>query len=414
MVIPLKRWTVSELTRYIRLLFDGDYRLQDLEVEGEISDFRIPGSGHAYFTLKDAEAQLRCVMWRDALERQSQRYLPQHGDRVIARGYVGVYEAGGQYQLYCRELRPAGVGDLHAQFEELKAKLQAEGLFDPARKRPIPPQPRVIGLVTSPSTAAFQDVLNILSRRYPLARLVLSPTLVQGDAAPPQIIAALEALNARPDVDVILIVRGGGSLEDLWCFNDERVARAVAASRIPVISGVGHEIDFTLTDFAADLRAPTPSAAAELATSVTVDDLRSSVRTCATRLTHAFSAELAARRRALQSATYTFRRFSPRAWVDNLRQRLDSLISRMRTAAGHALALRQASLMGARRALMAFNPEETLARGYAIVHGPDGRVLRDAATVSPGDALHIRLHRGRLQASVQQVEREHGRESIVV
>lgn len=413
MIVALRRWTVSELTRYIRSLIDADYRLQDLEVEGEVSDFRIPGSGHAYFTLKDAEAQLRCVMWRDALQRQ--RYIPQHGDRIIARGYLSVYEAGGQYQLYCRELRPAGIGDLYAQFEELKAKLQAEGLFDPARKRSIPQRPRVIGIVTSPSTAAFQDVINILSRRYPLARVILSPTLVQGDAAPPQIVAALEALNARPDVDVILIVRGGGSLEDLWCFNDECVARAVAASRIPVISGVGHEIDLTLTDFAADLRAPTPSAAAELATSITIDDLRATVHTCAVRLNSAFSADLSARRHALQRAAHAFERLSPRAWVDNLRQRLDGLVSRMFYAADHALSLQRASLAGARRALLAFSPEETLARGYAIVRGPNGHVLRDAAAVSVGDALDIRLHRGRVLARVQRTEKdEHGRENVVV
>ena len=398
--MTVKRWSVSELTRYVRQMFDLDYRLQDLEVEGEVSNFRIPGSGHAYFTLKDADAQLRCVMWRDAV--QAQETLPRDGERAIARGHLSVYEAGGQYQLYCRTLHPAGRGDLYARFEALKARLQAEGLFAPERKRPLPEQIRVIGVATGAQTAALQDVLNVLGRRNPLARVILAPTPVQGDQAPPRIVAALETLNRRDDVDVILLVRGGGSLEDLWCFNDERVARAVADSRVPVITGVGHEIDFTLADFAADLRAPTPSAAAELVSPVTVDDLRARLRDWRTRLFEALTDDLAARRRTVAHLAARLERLSPQAQVDSARQAVDALLSRAARAVSGDLTLRRERLTGLEKTLQTMDPAATLARGYAIVYGPDGRVLRRAADVAPGDRLHIRLHEGELRARVSE------------
>lgn len=390
------------MTRYVRQLFDTDYRLQAVEVEGEVSDFRIPGSGHAYFTLKDSGASLRCVMWRS--EVATQRYLPDHGDRVIAQGHLSVYEAGGQYQLYCRALSPAGLGDLHAQFEALKAKLDAEGLFAPERKRTIPEAPRTVGVVTSASTAAFQDVLNVLRRRNPLLRVMLSPTPVQGDAAAPQIIAALDALNVRDDVDVILVVRGGGSPEDLWCFNDEALARAIAASRLPVISGVGHEIDFTLADFAADLRAPTPSAAAELVTRVGIDELRMGLINARRQLDASAEAAIRARRQALATMQIDLRRLSPQARLDNARQRLDALLMRAQRATVHAVSLRRAQLAGTQRALAAVSPRDTLARGYAIVQSANGHALTDAADAAPGDDLTIHLHRGKLGATVTEQE----------
>src|SRR5690606_27051359 len=257
-------FSVHQITIYIRDLIDQDPRLAGVVVEGEVSHFTRASSGHLYFTLKDDSAELRCVMWRSQAAWLG--FEPQHGDAVLAHGQISVYEQRGQYQLMCDMLQPAGLGELNRQFELLKARLNAEGLFDEARKRPLPAFPRAVGVVTSPTTAAFQDVLNVIRRRYPLLPVVLSPTLVQGKEAPPQIIAALDRLNQRDDIDLILLVRGGGSLEDLWCFNDEAVVRAVAASRLPVVTGVGHEIDFTLVDFAADRRAPTPSAAAELIT----------------------------------------------------------------------------------------------------------------------------------------------------
>lgn len=396
------RWTVTTVSRYIRELFDTDWRLLDVEVEGEISNMKVYPSGHAYFTLKDAGAQLRCVMWKSEVLRQ--RQMPQDGDQVIARGNISVYETQGQYQLYCKQLRPTGLGDLFAQFEALKARLQAEGLFAPERKRPIPVRPRVIGIVTSPKTAALQDVLNILQRRYPLAQVVLSPTLVQGEQAPRQIIAALEALNQRADCEVILVVRGGGSIEDLWCFNDEEVARAIAASRLPVISGVGHEIDFTLADFAADMRAPTPSAAAELVTQITVDDLRNQVTILNTRLVDAFSDALEDRQRRTELAASVLRRLSPRRAIDDGRQRVDELTARAERALQNQVALKRMRLAGIRKALAAISPLGTLARGYAIVRDAKGQVVRRSGEVASGDVVDIRLHEGQLKARVEGSE----------
>ncbi|MCX6025119.1 MAG: exodeoxyribonuclease VII large subunit, partial [Chloroflexi bacterium] len=251
-------WTVSALNRRVRSVLDADETLQDVWVTGEVSNLSRPASGHVYFTLKDAEASLRCVMWREIASRQ---ILPREGQSVEVHGRISLYEAGGQYQLYADGVRPAGEGELYARFVALKARLEAEGLFAPERKRPLPAWPRRIAVVTSPSAAALQDVLTVLARRYPLAEVVLAATPVQGEQAPPEIVNALARANrARPDV--ILLVRGGGSLEDLWAFNEEVLVRAVAASPIPIVSGVGHEIDVSLTDLAADLRALTPTDAA--------------------------------------------------------------------------------------------------------------------------------------------------------
>ncbi len=266
------RWTVSNLTRHLRQLLEGDPDLQGIWVEGEISNLSRPASGHIYFTLKDPSAALRCVMWKTEAARL--RVSLQDGMAVEVHGSLGIYEVAGQYQLYADILRPVGEGALFQEFLRLKALLEAEGLFDPARKRAIPPSPRRIGIVTSSTGAALRDMLNTLRRRMPLAEVVLAATPVQGEEAPLKLVAALRSLNRVVKPEVILLARGGGSIEDLWAFNDERVVRAIIESEAPVITGVGHETDFTLADFAADLRAPTPTAAAELATAITVLDLR--------------------------------------------------------------------------------------------------------------------------------------------
>ena len=276
--------SVSEVTAQIRTLLEQEPAFQNLYIQGEVSNFSRASSGHIYFTLKDDSAQLGCVIWRSAAYRLD--YTPRSGDQVVAHGYIGVYERGGRYQFYVDRVQPAGRGALYEEFERLKRQLEAEGLFDTVCKRPLPTFPRRIGVVTSPTTAALRDVLNVLRRRYPLAEVLLAPTLVQGETAPPGIVAALAALNAREDVDVILVVRGGGSIEDLWAFNDERVARAIAGSRLPVVSGVGHETDFTLADFAADVRAPTPSAAAEVV-SVDLAEVRAAIAQTVNRLDRA-------------------------------------------------------------------------------------------------------------------------------
>ncbi len=393
-------YTIWQLTSYIRDLFDQDPRLFDVWVEGEISNFTRASSGHLYFTLKDERSELRCVMWRAQAARLA--FEPQHGDAVIAHGSVTVYEARGQYQLQCDALQIAGAGDLNRQFEQLKARLDAEGLFDPARKRPLPRYPQRIGVVTSPTTAAFQDILNVLSRRYPLAAIILSPTLVQGKEAPPQIVAALRRLNEHSAVEVILLARGGGSLEDLWCFNDEDVVRAVAASRIPVVSGVGHEIDFTLVDFAADVRAPTPSAAVEMIVPDALA-LRTTIEVWSERLAGQMAATLADRRAALRGQARLLQRLSPAVRVANARQRVDDLLGRAGARLRLDLGRRRERLAAQARALESANPLSLLARGYAVVtRTDDGARVTSVQHAAEDSSVEIALHDGRLTATVRR------------
>ena len=394
-----RTFSVLQLTTYIRDLFELDPTLQDVWVEGEVSRLTRAASGHMYFTLKDAKSEIQCVMWRSNAARL--RFVPQHGAQVLAHGRVTVYEPRGQYQLVCDTLQAAGAGDLHRQFEQLKARLEAEGLFDAERKRPIPPFPRVIGVVTSPTAAAFQDIQNVLRRRYPLAEVILSPTLVQGTEAPAQIVAALERLNTHTNADVIIVARGGGSLEDLWCFNDEAVARAVANSRIPVVSGVGHEIDFTLVDFAADLRAPTPSAAAEL---VTPDGaaLREELRARRARMRAALSAQIAEGRQRVETQRRWLARLSPQHAIVTARQRVDDLLGRAGLHTRHNLAQRRANLGALQHRLQTANPRALLRRGYALVRRADGTPVTRVKDAPVGSSVIITLHDGTLGARVQQ------------
>lgn len=392
-------YTVGELTTSIRELLETQEFLQDLWVQGEVSNMKRAASGHWYFTLKDSAAQLKCVMWRSSTERQGLQ--PQDGDAILVHGYVGIYEPQGAYQLYADAVRPVGMGDLYTQFEMLKAKLQAEGLFDPGRKRPIPLFPHQIGVVTSPEAAAFQDIQNVLRRRFPLAEVILSPTLVQGADAPPQIAAAIERLNRFTEVDVILLCRGGGSLEDLWAFNDERVARAVAASRIPIITGVGHETDTTIVDFVSDLRAPTPSAAAEIATP-NRDDLRADVTRLSDGLTGLIEQHLSDGRALLSAAQRTLRFVSPASRIRDLRQRVDERSARLDAAPLRRIDLLKERLHGRLAALNSADPRAILRRGYAIVtRSTDGERLTQSAGTTPGTALTIQFHDGELKARVE-------------
>jgi exodeoxyribonuclease VII large subunit len=389
-------WSVSELNRYVRQTLDMDYRLQDLRVSGEISGFRAYPSGHWYFTLKDAAAQVSCVMWRSRAERQA--FTPRDGDAVLALGRVTLYEARGQFQLDVAHLQPTGEGELYRQFAYLKAALEAEGLFDPERKRPLPLWPRRVAVVTSPAGAALRDILNIMRRRCPTIEVVLSPTAVQGEDAPPRIVAALQAAaGARPDV--IIVARGGGSLEDLWCFNDERVARAIAAAPVPVISGVGHETDFTLADFAADVRAPTPSAAAEL---VMRDqkELQAEAAGLAVRLRDAAMAQLARRRWALAERQAQLRGLSPEAQVRGAQQHLDDLAARAGLAMHQRMRLERQRWLGLSQALHVISPLAVLERGYALVSGPDGSLVRTTAQAAPGLPLRVRVADGEFGATV--------------
>jgi exodeoxyribonuclease VII large subunit len=392
-------YSVSQLNGHIRRLIDGDPTLRDVWVEGEVSNFSRAASGHCYFTLKDAGAQIRCVMWRSDANRQS--HLPTDGDFVLSHGRVGVYEVRGLYQLYVDQIRPAGIGDLYERFERVKAQLEAEGLFAPERKRPLPSFPQIIGVVTSPGAAALRDILHVLRRRFPLAEVLLSPTPVQGDTAPPQIVAAIETLNERDDVDVIIVARGGGSLEELWAFNEETVARAVAASRIPVICGVGHETDFSLADLAADVRAPTPSAAAEL----TVPDqteIRAQLKERVSALTARLGRIIEERRWRLAEQGRALRHLSPATQLVQARQRIDDLIWRAERTVHHELSLRRERLDGLVGRLTSVSPMGTLERGYAIVRRCEtDTVVRSVEHIVSGDRLSIRVVDGEFEAEAQ-------------
>jgi exodeoxyribonuclease VII large subunit len=384
-------WSVSDLTAYIREMFDLDFRLREVAVSGEISNFVQARSGHLYFTLKDAGSQLKCVMWRSAAERLY--FQPGDGDAVVASGRVSVYDAGGVYQLYADHLQPAGRGDLALAFERLKQRLSDEGLFDPTHKKPIPPAPGKIGIVTSADAAALRDILNVLSRRYPLTSVLIAPTLVQGADAPPQIVRALQWLDGRSDIDTIIIARGGGSIEDLWAFNDERVARAIFAAQHPIISGVGHETDFTITDFVADLRAPTPSAAAELATP-DVAEIQSLIRAYEAELRVELLALVEQKQWQVRALTRALTHLSPQARLNNDRQRIDGQTARLERAMANRLERARGRLRLAEVGLTAVSPLATLSRGYAIVWGADGQIVRHAAEVAPGDRLSVQVSDG--------------------
>jgi exodeoxyribonuclease VII large subunit len=392
--------TVSELTRYIREMFELDYRLQDVWVEGEISNLSRPSSGHVYFTLKDSGAAIKCAMWRNSVTPSVQRL--REGDAILAHGKISVYEVQGAYQLYVDAIQSAGVGDLYQQFERLKAQLQAEGLFETDRKRALPAAVHAIGIVTSPTGAALQDMLNIIGRRWPLLRVVLSPTPVQGDDALPKIIAALERLYQRDDLDAIIIARGGGSIEDLWCFNDERVARTIARAPVPTISGVGHEVDFTIADFVADVRAPTPSAAAELITP-DQEEVRSTLESYASTLDAIMTDRIRQYRLRVQLNARALAHLSPKVKLANARQRLDEAGSRMQDAMLHGLVLRRERIRSLTAQLNAYNPLNVLARGYAVVRKEDGEVVRSVAQVTAGERLTIRVSDGDFKARVDGV-----------
>ncbi len=391
--------TVSDLSRYMRALMDSDEILRDIWVSGEISNLSQPASGHIYFSLKDQNSSLRCVIWKTTAMRLLVNL--RNGQAVEAHGAVSLYERDGTYQLYINSLRMAGEGWLYQEFLRLKARLEAEGLFDEARKRPTPAIPQRIGIVTSATGAALQDILNTLNGRYPLAEVILSPAPVQGDDAPPRLVRALQRLEAAHP-DVIIMARGGGSLEDLWAFNDERVVRAIVASSVPVITGIGHETDFTLADFAADLRAPTPTGAAVLATPDAAD-MRAALGSQLLHLDSAMSALLTANRRDTLDVQQRLTRLSPQRKIQDDRQRLDELVERtVRGLIAHQR-LRRARVDGLSSRLQALSPLAVLQRGYAVLRGPDGRILQSVSQVNPGDIVDAHIQDGNLTAQIQKI-----------
>jgi exodeoxyribonuclease VII large subunit len=392
-------WTVSDLTRYLRELLESDELLQDVWVKGEVSNFSRPASGHLYFTLKDSSASLRCVIWRNAVIRQS--FTPRDGDAVEVHGAISVYEMGGQYQLYADLFRPAGEGALYQEFLRVKAMLEAEGLFAPERKRPIPARPTRIGIVTSRTGAALQDMLNTLRRRYPLVVVILAPTPVQGDEAPAGIITALHDLEKIAQPDVIILARGGGSIEDLWAFNDERVARAIAASPIPVITGVGHETDFTIADFVADLRAPTPTAAAELATPNQAD-LRLDLAELNDHLNRLLQSGTSELRWSFKELQNQLERNSPLNLIQTNSQRVDELDRRLAATTNHLLQLARIQLISIQQHVAALNPMAVLERGYSIVTNQAGATITHVGQVAAGDPLNVQVSNGDFDVHVTE------------
>lgn len=396
--------TVSELTTYLRVVIESDALLQGVWVTGEVSNMTRAASGHWYFTLKDANAQLKCVMWKSATQRQT--ITPRDGDAIEAYGHIGLYEPRGEYQLYADRVRPVGMGDLFMRFEELKARLNAEGLFDPVRKRPIPTLIRRIGVVTSPDAAAFQDIQNVLRRRLPTAEIVISPTQVQGNEAPPQIVRALERINTYGAIDVILLIRGGGSLEDLWCFNDEQVARAVAASPIPIVTGVGHEIDFTIVDFVADYRAPTPSAAAEVISQRSIEVMRAELAGYEATLSELFRDQIDQWRGQLDNYERAMAYYSPVSQVRVMRQRIDTLNARLtREQRGRVKLLRE-RVEAKSAALTSADPRAILKRGYAILSTADGTRIQSTQDAPAGTRLFIQLGDGEIAARSEGIPQD--------
>lgn len=392
-------WSVSGLTSYLQNLFESDAKLRNIWVSGEVSNCQRHGSGHLYFTLKDRTAALRCVMWRTNVIRQA--FIPRDGDAVEVHGYINIYEMNGQYQLYADQILPAGEGLLYQEYLRVKARLEAEGLFDPERKRPIPRWPRQIGVVTSPSGAALRDILHTLRRRFPVVEVVLAPTAVQGEEAPAGIIAALQGLQKQACPDVILLARGGGSIEDLQAFNDEGVARALAVCACPVITGVGHETDVTIVDFVADQRAATPTAAAELATP-DQEELRQELAELRQRLKITMRACLASPRMRLIEQHRQLHLRSPLGRLRSNRQRVDDLERRASASAGHAAALKRAQLEGIEKRLESLSPRAILGRGYALVVNRQGGLVRSASQVAAGDPLTLHVSDGKIEVEVKK------------
>ena len=390
--------TVSQLTFRIRKLLEGDLEMQDVWVEGEISNLSRPNSGHIYFTLKDKNASLKCMMWKPDAARL--RVNLQDGMAVEAHGRLTVYEPQGSYQLAVNLIQPKGEGALYQEFLRLKAMLEAEGLFDPEHKRTIPQFPRKIGIVTSQTGAALRDMLNTIRRRLPLVRVILSPSPVQGVDAPPALVKAIQSLNHQ-NPDVILLARGGGSIEDLWAFNDDRVVRAVANSKAPVISGVGHETDFTLCDFSADLRAPTPTAAAELATPITILDLSSELLSARARLIDLTLNLLAEQKAVISSMSARLKYVSPERQLQSEYQHLDEFSRRAYSALTHRIQLQTSNVDGISKRLQSLNPQGILSRGYAIITRKD-----DGAVVSKTSQAH-----GEMKVRVSDGEFEINRKS---
>ncbi len=395
--------TVSQVNGYLKLLIEQDDFLNQVAVRGELSNCKLHSSGHLYFTLKDGESELAAIMFRSAAAKLP--FVPKSGMKVTVYGKISVYEKGGRYQLYAETMLEDGLGALWLEFERLKKKLEAEGLFDPGRKRPLPAYPSCVGIVTSPTGAAVWDMVNITGRRFPGVRILICPVLVQGASAPASMCRALAYLNVTKACDVIILGRGGGSAEDLWAFNDEGLVRAVAASEIPIVSAVGHETDFTLCDFAADQRAPTPSAAAELVLRDHRDVLQR-FDGLSERMDACMESRLQRYRSRLTEWEQRLKLCSPEGRLKEQRNRLERLTTGMDASMQNRLGSARQRLELAVNHLEAVNPLAVLARGYGVVQDSEGRVVSSVAALRVGEPVTIRLSDGRAVAEIRSKEKE--------
>lgn len=393
--------SVSQLNRYIKMNFDADENLANIFISGEISNFTNHyRTGHLYFTLKDDSAAVRAVMFNSSAKRL--KFMPEDGMKVIARGRVSVYEASGQYQLYVDDMQPYGVGALNLAYEQLKEKLQKEGLFSEHHKKPLPPYPEKVGVITSPTGAAVRDIINVLGRRFPYAEIVFCPVLVQGEGAHLQLTDAVNLFNSERAADVIIIGRGGGSIEDLWEFNDEGLARAVYNSEIPVISAVGHETDFTICDFVADMRAPTPSAAAELAVP-DANELQYALSALKNRMFLNVSSGIADRRSRLEYLTSKGALKSPDEMLSNRSQRLDTAFSKMMSSYENRIGGKKVEFISAATALSKLDPMSVLMRGFAFVSDKNGKNVYSSQALAKGDKINVRFHDGSAVCEVKEI-----------
>lgn len=395
--------TVTQLNDYIKRIIDTTPQLTSIYVKGEISNFKNHyGTGHYYFTLKDEGGQLRAVMFKSSAAKM--KFLPENGMKITAHGRISAFVRDGTYQLYCDSMEPDGVGALYIAYEQLKKRLESEGLFDPARKHPLPKIPMRVGIITSATGAAIRDMINVCGRRFPAAKLVLYPSLVQGPGAPAELIAGMQYFNASHSVDVIIIGRGGGSIEDLWAFNDEGLARVIAASKIPVISAVGHETDFTICDFVADRRAPTPSAAAELAVPDTAE-LKRKIQNIVSREANVLYSMLKIRRDKLDTLSNTRAMTNPMNVIDDRRMLTGMLTERLVRAEENCVQKQRAELAKEAGRLDALNPLSVIARGYSAVYKTDGKLVKSIDDVNPGDQIEFKTLGGAAVCTVDEVNK---------
>ena len=395
--------SITQINEYVRNIMDRDVLLNSVAVKGEISNYKLYPSGHHYFTLKDDGAALKCVMFRGNAMRL--RFRPENGMRIIAMGKISVYPRDGAYQLYCTAITVDGIGDLHEAFEQLKAKLSAQGLFDPAHKKPLPKFPGTIGIVTSSAGAAVHDMLRVLNKRFPLTKVRLLPVRVQGEEAPGEIVSAIRYANYHRLADLLIVGRGGGSIEDLWAFNDERVALAIYQSEIPVISAVGHEPDVTISDYVADLRAATPSNAAELAVP-DADSLKMSLDAMTSAMETALKRQLKAARQHLSALSSTPALQSPTRYIDRKRDTLALIRSRLVSAQQRSVSLKRQRFISLTATLDAISPLKVLTRGYAMVTDDDGDVIRSVNQLQNCDTVNIAMSDGELSATVTDIRRK--------